>query len=199
MVDQRAGWYRGPVPGAHTSKNLRFVPLTEALVEADYDAVMASADLLQRWSNSSWPEKDFTVGDNEADLRVHRVEHEQDVAYTYSVLDASSDRVVGCIYIRAVIDALASRELVVTGPITAVPGAAAVRGWIRADDPPELLDELVSTTTSWLSGDAWTLPEVWWQANSRTPDQLAACDRVGLVRDLVVDGADRVWWHLGAR
>ena len=199
MVDERAGWYRGPVPDGHASEHLRFVPLTEALVDADYEAVMASRDLLRRWSNSSWPTMDFTVRDNEADLRDHRIEHEQGVAFTFSVLEPSVDRVVGCIYVRAVIDALATRRLVPTGPITVVPGAAAVRGWIRADDPEELLGELVSTTTSWLSGGAWTLPEVWWQANWRTPDQLAACDRVGLARDLVVDGADGVRWHLRAR
>ena len=199
MPDERSGWYGGPVPDGHESENLRFVPLTEALVDADYDAVMASRDLLRRWSNSSWPTVDFTVADNEGDLREHRIEHGERVAYTYSVLERSGVRVVGCVYIRALVDALATRRLALAAPPAVAPGAAAVRGWIRADAPEELLDELVTTTVSWLAGDPWTLPEVWWQANWRTPEQLAVCDRVGLARDIVLDGDDGVRWHLRAR
>jgi hypothetical protein len=199
VVDDRAGWYRGPVPDSHESDSFRFVPLTEALVDPDYDAVMTSRELLRRWSNSRWPTMDFTVAENESDLREHRLEHEQGVAYTFSVLERSGPRVAGCIYIRAVLDALTTRRIVPGDDFPVLPGAAAVRGWVRADEPGELLDELVSTTTTWLSGGSWTLPEVWWQANWRTPEQLAACDRIGLARDVVLDGPDGVRWHLRSR
>ena len=199
MTADRADWYRGPVPAGHSAGSLRFVPLTEALVDADYDAVMASRDLLRRWSNSTWPDDDFTLADNEGDLREHREEHEQRIAYTFSVLDRDSPRVVGCVYLRAVLDALASRNLVPDAPLAVASGAAAVRGWIRADEPDARLDELVATTADWLAGDAWTLPEVWWQVCSRNSEQFAACDRAGLTREIVLAGSDDVSWHLRGR
>ena len=85
-------WYSGPVPDSHITSRLRFVPLTEELVDADLAAVMASREYLRRWSDSPWPEDDFTRADNEEDLRDHRLEHEDGVAFTYSVLAASVER-----------------------------------------------------------------------------------------------------------
>ena len=55
------------------------------------------------------------------------------------------------------------------------PDAAVVRGWIRSDEPPALLDALVEASVAWLAGDAWGFPDVWWMASSAVPDQLEAC------------------------
>ena len=136
-------WYSGPVPDSHITSRLRFVPLTEDLVDADLAAVMASREYLRRWSDSPWPEDDFTRADNEEDLRDHRREHEDGVAFTYSVLAARVERVVGCVYIRPLADALETRDVDVSTDTVAVavavaeivPDAAVVRGWIRSDEP----------------------------------------------------------------
>ncbi|MGD9702660.1 MAG: hypothetical protein AB7Q42_21880 [Acidimicrobiia bacterium] len=176
------------------------MPLTEALVEADFAAVMASQEYLRRWSDSSWPTDDFALADNADDLRDHRIEHEERVAFTFSVLarDAHDVRVAGCIYIRSVIDAFATRDVRMTALAGVAPGAAIVRGWIRTDESTGLLDELVGATVSWLGGDEWSFSEVWWQASSLVPDQLAACERTGLIRTVAVQAPGGVTWHLRA-
>ena len=39
-------------------------PLRTTDVELDYDAVTSSAEMLRRWSHSSWPADDFTLSEN---------------------------------------------------------------------------------------------------------------------------------------
>ena len=184
-------WYAGPIPDPQVTERLRFVRLTEELVDADLAAVMASREYLRRWSDSPWPEDDFTRADNEEDLRHHRLEHEDGVAFTYSVLasDVDEGRVVGCIYIRPLVDALETRDVdvstiaVLTAAARIAPDAAVVRGWIRSDEPAGLLDVLVATSIGWLAGDAWGFPDVWWMASEsarriRPAEPMAKSSRV---------------------
>ena len=197
-------WYSGPVPDSYITSRLRFVPLTEELVDADLAAVLASREYLRRWSDSPWPEDDFTRADNEEDLRDHRREHEDGVAFTYSVLDARVERVVGCVYIRPLADALETRDVdvstdtVATAVAEIVPDAAVVRGWIRSDEPPALLEALVEASVAWLASDAWGFPDVWWMASSAVPDQLEACAHAGLTRAVAVPSSTGITWELRA-
>lgn len=190
-----AGWYEGSIPAGLTTARLRLVPLTEDHVLADLDAVLASAEYLRRWSDSEWPEPGFSVADNEADLRRHRTEHEERVAFTYSVQSVDGGRVIGCIYIHPARHALATRDIDVGALDIPLPGpdAAVVRGWIRRDEPADLLDHLVVETMRWMSGGDWSFAEVWWQAPEQTTDQLTACDRAGLIRRIGVPGAGTGW------
>ena len=202
-------WYPGPIPDSQVTERLRFVRLTEELVDADLAAVMASREYLRRWSDSPWPEDDFTRADNEEDLRHHRLEHEDGVAFTYSVLasDVDEGRVVGCIYIRPLVDALETRDVdvstiaVLTAAAGIAPDAAVVRGWIRSDEPAGLLDVLVATSIGWLAGDAWGFQDVWWMASSAVPDQLEACTHAELTRAVSVPSASSatgITWELRA-
>ena len=119
------------------------------------------------------------------------------MAFTYSVLAPQSPRVVGCIYIRPLVDAFRTRGVDVMAlgaagdALTAVTaGAALVRGWIRSDEPVALLPALVAVSVAWLAGDAWSFPEVWWHASSAVADQLAACAAAGLTRAVSIPSTD---------
>jgi hypothetical protein len=197
-------WYSGPVPDSLSTVRLRFVPLTEALVDADLAAVLASREYLRRWSDSPWPEDDFTRADNEEDLRRHRLEHEDGVAFTYSVLAGDGGHVVGCTYIRPLTDALETRAVDVAADAGAAaiadlaPEAAVVRGWVRSDEPAGLLDVVVGTSVAWLASDAWDFPDVWWMASSAVPDQLESCRHAGLTRVMSVPSPTGLTWELRA-
>ena len=68
----------------------------------DFEAVMDSKDVLRSWSDSTWPEDDFTLDANAEDLAMHIGEHERDEAYGFSVFTPSHDRLLGSLYIDAV-------------------------------------------------------------------------------------------------
>lgn len=88
-----------PVPVRIAGDGFILRPLTVAHVALDYAAVMDSVLMLRRWSSSPWPADDFTLDDNRADLEGHQQEHEQRVAFTYTVLDPAEASCLGCVYI----------------------------------------------------------------------------------------------------
>lgn len=179
-------WLPVPLPRRVDIDGLAFVPLTPALVEPDYAAVMRDIPMLRAWSGQDWPYETFPIESNLDDLVRHDREQTERVALTYSVLLEGT--VQGCIYVQPLADALQAREI---EPATAAldEGDVVVRGWLH--DRPAI--DLVGTCMTWLRAEPFAFPRLWWQTNSLCPDQLAACDQLGLTRVLRVQGRDRTW------
>ncbi len=131
------------VPESIRTERLVLRPLRASDVENDFDAVMSSAPELRRWSESDWPADDFTVAGNFADLERHEREHAERLAFTYTVLDPSERRCLGCVYIVPVRDE--AREL-----CAGWTDAACVGFWVRASEMPADLDQhLLATLLRW--------------------------------------------------
>src|SRR5699024_6751463 len=62
-------------------------------------AVMDSGEYLRQWEQSTWPEDDFTVADNQSDLVDLERWNSASLAFTYTILDPSESRCLGCVYI----------------------------------------------------------------------------------------------------
>ena len=159
-------WYLGSVPDQHQIGSLLLVPLTTDLVHADYAAVMATAEHLRWWSDSTWPTADFTVEENRQDLVWHGEEHRERVAFTYSVLDATAlndgvSRVVGCIYIRPFTSACSTRGVACPSDLLTSSDAVA-RGWL-IDELADHRRNVAHSVLAWLTSDAWQFPGAWWQ------------------------------------
>lgn len=160
---------------------ITFVPLTTRAVIEDHAAVMRDVAALRDWSGQDWPTPDFTVEDNREDLEWHERERRDGLAFTDSVLLAGV--VVGCTYAMRLERALATRSVVMP------PGWPAndwvVRGWAH----DVAARELVQRSLQRHEGPH----RVWWQTNLRCPDQLTACDELGLTDELRVDGDGTTW------
>lgn len=181
-------WTAASLPQRVDAPNgLTFVPLTPALVEADYAAVMRDIPMLRAWSGQDWPTDDFPIEWNLEDLQRHDREQREGVALTYSAL---LDGVVqGCVYVRPMADALATRAVDMTVLTDVSLDDTVVRGWLH--DRPAA--DLVEATTTWLAAEGLVHGRLWWQTNSRCPDQLAACDALGLTDTIELAGDDRTW------
>ncbi len=179
-------WLPTDLPAKVETNGLTFIPLTSALVEADYAAVMRDIPMLRAWSGQDWPTETFPIECNLEDLIRHDREQADRVALTYSVL---IDGVVqGCIYAQPLAAALAARNLA-PDPVPADMGDVVVRGWLH--DRPAF--DLVEACMSWLGDVPFEFPRLWWQTNSLCPDQIVACDELGLTRAMSVQGEDRTW------
>lgn len=156
------------------------VPLAPVHVDRDLEAVLASAERLQRWSRSSWPEESFGRADNLVDLERHDDEHRRAVACTYSLQD-DAGAVQGCLYLLPVALACATRDLATPGLIPAtdgIPGAGdlVARGWLRAPFPER---PLVPAVFGWLTV-AFAPARWWWQFPEDLSDQDQGCEDAGL-------------------
>ncbi len=179
-------WLPRELPDRVEIDGLTFIPLTPALVDADYAAVMRDIPMLREWSGQDWPTETFQIDENLDDLIRHDREQTERVALTYSVLIDGT--VQGCIYVRPMLAALRTRNLD-AGGLAVDAGDIAVRGWLH--DRPAV--DLIGASMSWLGSEPFAFPRLWWQTNSHCPEQLAACDALALHQVLSAEGDGRTW------
>jgi hypothetical protein len=82
-----------------TTEDVVLRPLRSTDAEADLEALMSSREMLRTWDQSDWPSDDFTLEENQEDLEEHESDHAARRAFTYTVLDPSEQRCLGCVYL----------------------------------------------------------------------------------------------------
>jgi hypothetical protein len=87
-------------PESLRSADFSIRPLRTSDVELDYEAVMSSRRSLRVWSDSSWPADTFSLDENRADLAMHQAEHDERVAFGYTVMAPDESRCYGSIYVQ---------------------------------------------------------------------------------------------------
>ena len=118
------------VPAPLVTPRFRLEPLHPRHNERDHAAWMSSIDHIHAtpgfqpgvWGPDSWP-FEMSADRNLADLEMHWDEFGRGVAYAYSVLDPSTDDVIGCVYVDPDDGPLAAGE---------TRADAMVRSWVRA-------------------------------------------------------------------
>jgi hypothetical protein len=144
----------GPTPGDD-----RFVlqPLGPQHNERDHVAWMSSIEHIRSTPGfapggaDDWP-VEMSLDRNLQDLQMHAAEFADGVAYAYSVIDAQTDDVVGCVYVDPDDDADGRGDG--AGP------RAMVRSWVRVDRA-ELDEPVARTVASWLR-DSGAFASVRW-------------------------------------
>jgi hypothetical protein len=122
--------------------------------ELDFDAVMSSKEILREWSDSEWPENDFSLEQNGQDIAEHIADHEQNSDYGFSIFTPSEDRLLGSLYLNAVGPLL---EIYPTDPMTLarlLEFDVRIEYWLRAGVSPDLELRFVRAVIKWLE-DAW--------------------------------------------
>ena len=133
--------------GLVADQGFRLAPLGPQHNEADYAAWSNSIDHIRAtpgFIGGSWPHP-MSLEDNLRDLERHAQDFAERRGFTYTVLDADSDEVIGCVYIYPPKG---------QGPDDGTEGVrgAAVESWVRADRAQ--LDRVVyDTVLAWLKRD----------------------------------------------
>jgi hypothetical protein len=135
-----------PVPTELRTDEFLLRPLRAADVDLDYEAVMATQETLRRGSGGRWPRPDFTLEENLADLQGHEEDFHARRGFTYTVMNPTETRCLGCVY------AYPPRDD--AGGDGARDYEAAVWFWIRSDGVADDLDRrLLAALVSWLRND----------------------------------------------
>jgi len=141
------------VPLALTTEQFRLEPLGPQHNDSDYEAWSSSLEHIRMtpgWETSSWPD-DRTTVDNVRDLRAHADDFENRAGFTYTVLDAATAEVIGCVYMY---------------PGDGEQHDARVRSWVRASRP-ELDVQLWRAVTDWLAAE-WPFQRVAYAERAET-------------------------------
>lgn len=125
------------VPTALTAGTLRLEPLGPQHNKADYAAWTSSVEHIRAtpgFAGRNWPDPGMTLEQNLADMHMHADHFAARQGFTYTVLDAASGEVVGCVYIY---------------PADRPGHDARVRSWVRADHADQD-SELRQAVRDWL-------------------------------------------------
>jgi len=151
-IDEDVDVVQGPfvpsgfvVPLALVTKQFRLEPLGPQHNESDYEAWSSSVEHIHvtpGWEASSWSD-DRSLVENLRDLQRHADDFENRAGFTYTVLDAATDEVIGCVYIY---------------PDSSKQHDARVLSWVRASRP-EFDVQLWRAVAAWLADD-WPFKRV---------------------------------------
>jgi hypothetical protein len=128
------------VPTSLATAQFRLEPLGPSHNERDYATWTSSIDHIDAtpgFADWDWPDESLTIDDNLADLVKHQQDFLARTGFTYTVLDASGDAVIGCVYLYP------SRR----------PGSdVQVRSWV-GKDYADLDEPLWRAVSAWLAAD----------------------------------------------
>jgi hypothetical protein len=133
------------------------VPLSTANVELDYDAYMASLDVIRVHSDGRWAADGFTLEDDRSEAAAHHAAHQARRAFTFLLLDPPQSQSLGCVYVNPLRGYL-RRAGADPATIDAMPQASGmVTFWIRQErQDTGLTDVVAEAITGWLAAD-WPL------------------------------------------
>jgi hypothetical protein len=162
-------------------------PLRATDVDLDYDAVMSSREMLRRWGGGSWPTDDFTLAGNLADLEEHESEHEQRVAFTFTVMNPDGSECLGCMYLTPF---RGMRRWMPDGEAVSDEAddfTAVCRFWARQSRLADGLDgRLFAALRKWFA-EEWEFKQIYFRANGNDTRQRDLFVNAGL--DLAYDFA----------
>ncbi len=184
-MTEQAGFYPTGVAAPQEKRTdcLYLRPLRATDVELDYEAVMSSAEMLRRWSQSDWPADDFTLAQNLADLQRHEREHIERKAFTFTVLNPQGTQCLGCVYIVPV----RPEE---TPLCKDAAYAADVGFWVRESELASALDRhLLATLRDWFQAE-WAFDRVLFTVSQQETRQATLLEAVGLEQRLTYTSWD---------
>jgi len=146
------------VPRQLVTPRFRLEPLGPEHNAGDYEAWTSSIEHIRATPGfpiGGWPVPGMTPEENLADLRRHAQDFARRSGFTYTVLEAGSGRVIGCVYIY---------------PSRDDPAVTDVRSWVTADraDLDAVLQKAVS---GWLTSE-WPFAAVAYAPRVARPDSL---------------------------
>jgi hypothetical protein len=181
------------IPEKFESPAFHFEVLEPKHVKLDYQALMSSRDYLRRWSNSSWLEDNFSIADNLNDLEWHFEEYKGKFAFTYTILNDSGDKCLGCIYIRPTesIRNLKSeeREILAFSPYFC-------SYWVIDEiRQKKLSQDIFSAINNWIKKD-WMVSNMLYTCNLEIPEQATVFQNNGfeILLQLQIPHRYQIFW-----
>jgi hypothetical protein len=154
-------------------------PLTAADNSLDYEAVMASQEMLRR-RGGDWPRPGFTPEENLADLEGHEADFADRRGFTYTVQTPDGTRCLGCVYAYPLAEALRRQDADDETVARSGDDEAVVWFWVRPEAVEKDLDlRLAAALVPWFRDDFAFARVVFltWAADER---QVAALRATGL-------------------
>lgn len=124
----------------------------------DFQAVMTSRQALRVWSDSDWPQDEFTLEENAADLDMHIGEHARDEAYGFSIFDVTQSTLLGSLYLSQVSAIVENYKIDSSLEAHLKRLDVCADYWLRQGVSQAIESAFLQTVQDWLS-------QAWWFTN----------------------------------
>lgn len=144
---------------------------------------MESKDYLRLWEQSGWPEDDFTVDANRADMVNLEQRHAEGDSFAYTVVNPSETQCLGCVYVQPTTSRwLSKAQIAALGDDDWSAYGVAVLFWVRKSRLADGLDRLLlDALRSWFARE-WRLGNHLVMTNEQFGQQVAMIESAGLER-----------------
>lgn len=177
-----ASWYPDNLLVPESLRTAEFLirPLHATDVVLDYDAVISSRAELWLRSGGEWPREGFTLEENLADLEFHEREHQERIAFTYTVMNPTESECLGCIYVNPLRKMLERAGENPEQIAAIVEREAWVTFWVRQSRLADQLDtRLLQALMIWFRTD-WSFTRVVFAARKEQQRQLHLFEEMGM-------------------
>ncbi len=157
--------------------------------EADFEAVMASREKLRTWGGDAWPEDDFTLDENRADLAGHIADADSLRAFGYTIWGADVKRVLGSLYLEPTAPFIDEFEERAGARAALASCDVRVELWLRSDVDGATERRIVAAVLEWLDHE-WPFARPCWGSRAGMTRRREALESLGLGEIAVLDGAD---------
>lgn len=140
-------------------------PLRTRDAALDFDAYMASKDVIHAHSGGIWPTDDFTLEENRILASRHEQDHRERTAFTFMLLNPAQTESLGTVYFLPILPFLRRLNVEASAPVSADDRAAMITFWVRErEQSSPLLGEVVRAIHSWLK-ERWAFSAYWFRIN----------------------------------
>lgn len=165
------------VPETLRTEEFLVRPLRTTDAELDYDAVITSRAELFLRSGGTWPREGFTLEENVVDLTQHEREHQDRVAFTYTIMNPTETVCLGCLYVRSFEQELKSLN---TSVENIADNRAFATFWVRHSRLADHLDRrLLQALIFWFQTE-WAFSQVVFLASKAQIRHIQLFEDVGM-------------------
>ena len=145
---------------------------------SDYDAVMSSRDSLRIWSQSPWPEDDFSLEQNREDLAHHVQDNLDHLAFGYMIYSPDLSTCYGSLYINPLRSVRENYEVPKELLNSIESFDARIDYWTVDRISPELQSEILTEVQNWFRAQ-WKIRPLF-SARREMTERIALYTRAGL-------------------
>ncbi len=166
--------------------------------DADHRAVMASREHLRLWSGDPWPQDDFSLEDNRADLAAHIEEARTGFAFGYTVFapECEGGEVQGSVYFYPAAFFAGRYRLTPAQRAALDTAPVAIDHWLRpALDLAPGHAAFVQALAQW-ARDAWGYERAVFMSRPALPHRRALLDSLGAASAIQAESLHTPgWWQ----
>jgi RimJ/RimL family protein N-acetyltransferase len=153
--------------------------LREAEAALDYEAYMASPDVIRIHSGGRWPVHEFTLAQEQQELALHEVRHDDKRDFAFILITPDEAQALGCVYVLPLAPLLRHFAAPAALLSQVSDATALITFWVRQDRQQTLLArEVVAAVHDWLLTE-WPFDDHLFRVNHEEHASLQALEQCG--------------------